>query len=99
VNFRPGQIVRVPCEIQQGAFAGEYLVTIHPEEGILTGFADASAVRLDDKSKEKGSIRATLVELSPVGSKVKVRIDGSFFTIAAGTAFFSADWAKNHRRA
>jgi len=92
--FSVGQTVRVPCEIQGGAFSNEYLVSIQTDEGILSGFADANDVRPTSKNPSKGMIRATVVEVST--NLVKVRIYGSFFTIAGGTTHFSHDWANRN---
>ena len=92
--FSVGQTVGVRCEIQGGAFSNEYLVSIETDEGILSGFADAEDVRPHSKDPSKGVIRATVVEVS--ASLVKVRIHGSFFTIAGGTTHVSYDWANRN---
>lgn len=90
----PGQTVGLPCMVQPGAFSNEYLVTIETEEGILSGFAHQEDVRRDATDPSKGTVRGTVIELKD--DMVKVRICGSFFTIAAGTTLFSTDWASIH---
>jgi hypothetical protein len=94
VRFVPGQTVGVPCQIQGGAFTSEYFISIQTEEGILSGFADSADVRPDQQNPTRGTVRATVVDLEP--DKIKVRIYGSFFTIAAGTIHFSSNWASTH---
>jgi len=37
-NFKRGQTVGVPCEIQPGAFPEENLVTITTDSGVVSGF-------------------------------------------------------------
>ena len=87
-----GQVVGIPCQIHPGAFSNEYLVTINTEEGVLSGFAQVDDILQDPSDQSKGLIRGTVVEVVEADS-VKVRINGSFFTIAAGTTMFSLAWA------
>jgi hypothetical protein len=97
VRFQIGQEVFIPCQIQDGAFSSEVLVSITAEEGVLSGFADRNDVRIDPKNPNNGTIRASVVEID--ANAVKVRICGSFFTIAAGTTLFSSSWADRHLQA
>jgi len=91
-NFKRGQIVNVPCEIQPGAFPGERLVTIHTDKGALSGFVKAEHVTTSEDAF--GSIRGTVVEVAP--DAVKVRLPGSFFTSASGMTSVSPSWANKH---
>lgn len=94
MKFSIGQIVGVPCQIQGGAFTNEYLVSINTDEGLLSGFADAREVRPNQGDKTRGIINARVVEI--VNNEIKVRIFGSFFTIASGMMNFSSHWASKH---
>jgi len=43
-QFRRGQIVNIPCNVQKGAFPDEVLVTIHADTSVLSGFLKSSLV-------------------------------------------------------
>jgi hypothetical protein len=91
-KFHLGQTVGIPCQIQDGAFSSEYLISIETDDqGVLTGFADVNSVVLDPRNTGRGMIKGTVVALD--SNSVKVRIQGSFFTIASGTTVFSPQWA------
>jgi hypothetical protein len=91
-NFKPGQEVNVPCNIQPGAFADERLITIHTDKGDISGFVKIA--HLTDPHSTAGYVRGRVIEVG--GDAVKVRLPGSFFTTALGVASVSASWAKEN---
>jgi hypothetical protein len=91
-NFKRGQSVNVPCEIQPGAFPGERLVRIHTDRGEISGFVKAEY--LTNPRGPSGYVQGTVVEVDR--DAVKVRLPGSFFTSALGTASVSTNWASEH---
>ena len=90
-QFRRGQIVNIPCNVQKGAFPDEVLVTIHADTSVLSGFLKSSLVVRD---KWQDYVRGVVVEAS--AESVQVRVPGSFFTTAAGLTTVSSNWARNH---
>lgn len=90
-QFQRGQIVNIPCTIQQGAFPDEVLVTIESDKGIVSGFLKSSLVV---HRNGHDYIRGVVVEAS--ADSVNVRVPGSFFTTAAGLTTVSSGWARNH---
>ena len=89
--FRRGQIVNIPCTVQQGAFPDEVLVTIDSDTGIVSGFLKSSLVA---HRNGRDYVRGVVVEAS--ADSVQVRVPGSFFTTAAGLTTVSSGWARNH---
>jgi hypothetical protein len=90
-QFRRGQVVNIPCTIQQGAFPDEVLVTIESDKGVVSGFLKSSLVlRRNGRHYVQGVVTAAGAE------SVQVRIPGSFFTTAAGLTTVSSGWARNH---
>jgi hypothetical protein len=91
-EFEVGQSVKIPCDIQPGAFPDECLVTIKIDDGIISGFVKAKHLtRMNDAT---GYLQATVVDAQ--GGAVTVRMPGSFFTIAAGVTSVSEHWANKH---
>lgn len=90
-SFRRGQLVNIPCTVQQGAFPDEVLVTIESDKGVVSGFLKSSLV-LHHNGRDY--VRGVVVGASP--DSVKVRVPGSFFTTAAGLTTVSSGWARNH---
>ena len=90
-QFRRGQIVNIPCTIQQGAFPDEVLVTIESDKGIVSGFLKSSLVV---QRNGHHYVQGVVVEAS--AESVQVRVPGSFFTTAAGLTTVSSGWARNH---
>lgn len=86
-NFKKGQTVMVPCEIQPGPFPNEFLVTVQSGADKLSGFVRSDFVR-------QGYILGTILEIRE--SDLVVRLPGSFFTTASGIAFFPEDWARKN---
>jgi hypothetical protein len=90
-HFRRGQIVNIPCTVQQGAFPDEVLVTIESDKGVVSGFLKNSLVYHHDG---RDYIQGVVTEAS--ADSVQVRVPGSFFTTAAGLTTVSSGWARNH---
>jgi hypothetical protein len=87
-KFEPGEIVAVPSIVQQGAFPGEYLVTIQTSSGEVSGF-----VRERDFVTPQKTIRAVVRSSSL--AVLGVQLAGSYFT-TNGFVEFTADWASKH---
>lgn len=90
-QFRRGQIVNIPCSVEQGPFPDEMLVTIQTDTGTVSGFLKSSLVV---RQKGQDYVRGVVVEAS--AKSVQVRVPGSFFTTAAGLTTVSSNWARNH---
>ena len=90
-QFRRGQRVNIPCNVQKGAFPDEVLVTIETDKGTVSGFLKSSFVV---HQKGRNYVQGVVVEAS--ADAVKVRIPGSFFTTAAGLTTVSSGWARNN---
>lgn len=90
-KFEPGDAVAVPATVQQGAFPGEYLVTISTSTGPVSGF-----VRQRDFVEPTKTIHAVVRESTP--HVLAVQLSGSYFT-TNGLAEFSADWARKNVKA
>jgi len=91
-KFRSGQVVKVPCHVQPGAFPDERLVTIPTDKGDISGFVKAEYVT--ESQGTSGYVQGTVVEVGP--DAIKVRLPGSFFTTALGVASVSPGWASQH---
>ena len=94
-NFKRGQAVDVPCEIQPGAFPDEYLVNISTDTGVFSGFVKTPYVVKTQGSS--GYVRGTVIAVTP--DAVQVRVPGSFFTTASGVTSVSSSWARTHLQA
>jgi hypothetical protein len=90
-QFRRGQIVNIPCDVQKGAFPDEVLVTMHTDSGVISGFLKSSLVV---RRNGHDYVQGIVVEAS--ADAVKVRVPGSFFTTAAGLTTVSSGWARDH---
>jgi hypothetical protein len=90
-QFRRGQVVNIPCSIQQGAFPDEVLVTIETDKGVVSGFLKSSLVV---RHNGRNYVQGVVLEAS--ADSVQVRVPGSFFTTAAGLTTVSSGWARNH---
>ena len=88
-QFRRGQIVNIPCNVQQGAFPHEVLVTIHTDRGVVSGFLNSSSVI---RQNGRDYVQGVVIEAS--AESVQVRVPGSFFTTAAGLTTVSSGWAR-----
>ena len=90
-NFEPGEVVAVPAIVQQGAFPGEYLVTVQTNSGEMSGF-----VRERDFVTPQKTIRAVVRSSSP--AVLGVQLAGSYFT-TNGFMEFATDWASKNVKA
>ena len=90
-QFRRRQIVNIPCDVQKGAFPDEVLVTMHTDNGIISGFLKSSLII---HHNGQDYVQGVVIEAS--ADSVQVRVPGSFFTTAAGLTTVSSGWARNH---
>jgi len=90
-EFKPGDAVAVPANVQQGAFPGEYLVEVSTKSGPVSGF-----VRERDIVEQNKTIQAIVRESTP--TSLSVMLSGSYFS-TNGLAEFAADWAKRNVKA
>jgi len=90
-KFKPGDAVAVPAVVQQGAFLGEYLVTVSTQTGPVSGF-----VRERDFVEPQKTIQAVVLESTD--HSLAVQLSGSYFT-TNGLAKFSAEWARQNVKA
>jgi len=81
-----GQLVGIPCDVGEGPFAGEALVTFQTIKGPVSGFV--SKDDLKDIANGSGVLRGVVMEIDD--DTVSVRIRGSFFT-TTGIAYFSPE--------
>lgn len=88
-----GQVVGIPCDVGQGAFAGEHLVTIDTAEGPVSGFV--SIEDLLEMEGSRGLIRGVILELAE--ETITVRVRGSFFT-TTGVTYLPKEWADSNLR-
>lgn len=89
--------VNVPCEIQPGAFPGEFLVTIKLGDETVSGFVrGANYLTLRDQGAHSGPgyIKGTIIEQTE--SQTTIQLPGSYFTTASGIASVSSQWAKSN---
>jgi hypothetical protein len=91
-EFRPGQLVHVPCEVQPGPFPDEFLITIKTDSGVVSGFVRAKDIVREEGSR--GYLHGRVAAVTP--TVVTVHLPGSFFTAASGRAALPADWARTH---
>lgn len=90
-KFTPGELVRIPCEVQRGAFPTEWLVTFETAEGPVSGFVQSDYV--ERAEGHEGFIRGVVREVS--ADTVTVEVHGSFFT-TTGLAYLRRDWANSN---
>jgi len=89
-EFEIGQAVGIRCDIEQGPFPGEYLVTMNTIDGDISGFVNEADITIE---KDVGYIHGVVHEVTD--EMIGVRITGSFFT-TTGLAHLSSDWAKSN---
>ncbi len=89
MGIAPGSEIEVPCDVTQGAFKNERLVTIKTAIGPITGFIDNHLVKIDDDNAHRGVIRGTVREVRADGL-VSVVFSGSFLN-TNGLAQFARD--------
>jgi len=90
------QSVHIPCQIQPGAFPGEFLITIKFGDEVVSGFVRENFLKFDDESQKSGSgfVRGTIVEQSE--EETVIQMPGSFFTTATGLTSVSSKWAESN---
>ena len=89
--FKKGNMVKILCEVQPGAFPGEKLVTIKTEKGEISGFVKSNLVIV---TKDNSYVGGQVIEVT--SDHIKVRFPGSFFTTASGLATASRAWASDN---
>jgi hypothetical protein len=87
-----GVLVKIPCNVQKGAFPGEYLVTFSADGKDVSGFVRKEDVEM--KNSEEGFIEGKVILVE--GGHVTLQIRGSFFTGAAGKTSVSSTWADSN---
>lgn len=90
-QFRSGQVIRIPVEVQKGAFPTEYLITFEAADRPVSGFVPKDSV--EDVRGETGYIRGVIRDVS--ADIITVMVRGSFFT-TTGLAQLKRDWANKH---
>ena len=90
MTFKEGERVLIPCDAQPGAFSTEYLVNITMDDGVLSGFVRKEFVFVEENAPSY--VEGRVVKIEPTA--VVVRLPGSFFTVAAGTAELTPEWAE-----
>ncbi len=90
-TFKPGDTIRIRCEMHPGAFPTEYMVSFETADGPVSGFVRANNV--EKISDEEGYIRATVRDVT--ADLLTIVAQGSFFT-TTGLAFLKRDWANSH---
>jgi hypothetical protein len=90
-QFSVGQPVKIPCEVQRGAFPTELLVTFETVDGPTSGFVRSEDVQRVDG--HHGLISAIIKETS--SDTITVIVKGSFFT-TTGLAYLKRDWANSN---
>ena len=75
VQIAVGKEVRVPCTVQPGPFAEEYVVNINTVDGLISGF-----IRLENLIQLKNQWYARGVVREIKKDAILVWIKGSFFT-------------------
>ena len=88
-NFTKGESVAIRCEVQPGAFEGEFLVNVP----VLTGFVSGFVRKADlvDTDRVLG-----IVQDCSSGT-VSIKLAGSYFT-TNGLVDFSYSWAQENVR-
>lgn len=92
MTFSKGQIIKVPCEVQPGAFPAEYLINVRAGKESISGFIPKNLVTLQNDNK--GYILGRIVEVKV--DLIRVQLPGSFFTTAAGVTSVPSIWAREN---
>lgn len=91
IQLERGNEVGIPCDVKQGAFPEENLITIETISGPVSGFVNRDSIlKLEGES---GYIRGVVHDVTE--DTVTVWIRGSFFT-TTGLAYLPYEWATSH---
>ena len=93
-NLRPGDEVEIPCEVGNGAFPTEMLVTFETTDGPVSGFVRKENLVATDKP-DRAFVKGRVKEVTR--DVITVIVRGSFFT-TTGLASLSRDWASKNLR-
>lgn len=86
-----GDVVGIPCDVVQGAFPDEYLVTINIPTDTISGFVTRE--NIVETSPGEWHVHAVVKDVSE--DTITVTVFGSFFT-TNGLAYLSQEWAKSN---
>ena len=87
-SFAVGQSVKIPCEVQRGAFPHEVLVTFTTAQGPISGFVRSDTIV--GRHDHQGFIPAIIQAVSQ--DTITAVVKGSFFT-TTGLIYLKRDWA------
>jgi len=90
-----GKKVKIPCNIQPGAFSSERLITIETDETIFSGFINIE--HLEEETESRGYVVGTIMSVDPEYYTIKT--PASLFTSAAGRTSINSAWATEHLQA
>lgn len=90
-DFKLGEVVGIPCEINSGPFSEEKFITVRSENEVFTGFV--SEKLLYNIIGDNGYVYGIVQDIKE--GMVNVWIDGSFFN-TAGLTKFNIDWANTN---
>lgn len=74
-QLNPGDEVGIRCDVTNGPFSGEHLISFETVDGPVSGFVRESELKREGKD---WFIRAVVLQQD--GDIVEVRVRGSFFT-------------------
>lgn len=78
-----GNVVRVSCEISEGTFPDEKMVTVESANGPISGFVRRNSIHSDGA---RSFLEGVVEDITD--KKIAVKLMGSFFT-TTGLAHFS----------
>ena len=88
-QYKRGERIAIRCEVQPGAFPGEYLVTVTTAAGPVSGFARESDLMMNGSTSLLGIVQSVTPDM------LEVWLRGSFFT-TNGLAELKKDWARDN---
>lgn len=92
-----GSKVKIPCNIQPGAFSSERLITIETDETIFSGFINIEYLEdeyLEEENESRGYVVGTII--SEGHEHFTIKIPASLFTSAEGQTSINLAWATEH---
>lgn len=93
MSFAPGTPIEIPCSIAPGAFPTEYFVAIELDGETINGFVPTHYI--SENGGATAYIPGTVERV--VGSRLTIRVPGSYFT-TTGIADISQAWAERNIR-